>query len=93
MSGSSSNTAALNGALLRYEASALSLLSSRWSDDAGNETAYLHIFEVGDDGLMCCEARFDEDDLDGAYRELQRRYYQSEGAAFARGPAPRPLNR
>ncbi len=27
--------------------------------------------------------RFDEDDFDGAYRELDRRYYAGEGAAFA----------
>ena len=32
--------------------------------------------------------RFDEDDFDGAYRELDRRYYAGEGAAFAdRGAA------
>jgi class 3 adenylate cyclase/ketosteroid isomerase-like protein/tetratricopeptide (TPR) repeat protein len=61
----------------------LILYSSRWSDDAGNETGYLHVFEIGDDGLICCESRFDENDFDGAYRELDRRYYTGEGAEFA----------
>jgi class 3 adenylate cyclase/ketosteroid isomerase-like protein len=61
----------------------LSLHWSRWSDGAGNETAYLHVFEVGDDGRMICEGRFDEDDFEGAYRELEQRYYAGEGAAFA----------
>ncbi len=27
--------------------------------------------------------RFDEDDFEAAYRELERRYYAGEGAAFA----------
>ena len=29
------------------------------------------------------DGRFDEDDFEGAYRELERRYYAGEGAAFA----------
>ena len=61
----------------------LSLSSSRWSDDAGNETTHLHVFEIGEDGLIAYEGRFDEDDFVGAYRELDRRYYAGEGAAFA----------
>ena len=30
--------------------------------------------EIGDDGLQIYEGRFDEDDFEGAYRELERRY-------------------
>ncbi len=56
---------------------------SRWWDDAGNETTHLHVFEVGDDGRIIYDGRFDEDDFEGAYRELERRYYAGEGAAFA----------
>jgi hypothetical protein len=56
---------------------------SRWSDDAGNETNYLHVVEIGDDGRVTYDGRFDEDDFEGAYRELEGRYYASEGAAFA----------
>ena len=69
----------------------LALAWSRWSDDAGNETTYLHVFEIGDDGRIAYEGRFDEDDFEGAYRELDRRYYAGEGAAFAEaGDACRP---
>ena len=45
-----------------------------------------HIFtfaEIGDDGRITYDCRFDEDDFEGAYRELERRYYAGEGAAFA----------
>ncbi len=61
----------------------LSLHWSRWSDDAGNETAYLHLFEIDDAGLLSSESRFDEDDFNSAYRELTRRYCAGEGAAVA----------
>jgi ketosteroid isomerase-like protein len=56
---------------------------SRWSDGAGNETTYLHVVEIGDDGRITYDGRFDEDDLEGAYRELERRYHAGEGAASA----------
>jgi ketosteroid isomerase-like protein len=65
----------------------LALLRSRWSDDSGNETNYLHVFELDDDGLIVYAGRFDEDDFDGAYRELDRRHYAGEGAAFAEAGA------
>ncbi len=61
----------------------LVLVWSRSSDDAGNETSYLALFEVGDDGRIAFEGRFDGDDFEGAYRELERRYYAGEGAAYA----------
>ena len=38
---------------------------------------------LGDDGLIEYHGRFDGDDFEGAYRELDRRYYTGEGAAFA----------
>jgi hypothetical protein len=65
----------------------LGLHWSRWWDDAGNEAAHLHVFEIGDDGRVTYDGRFDEDDFEGAYCELDRRYYAGEGAAFAAGGA------
>ena len=59
----------------------------RWSNDAGFETTHLYVHEVGDDGRIAYEGRFDEDDFEGAYRELDRRYYSGEGAAFAEAGA------
>ena len=41
-------------------------------------------------GASSIEGRFDEDDFEGAYRELERRYYAGEGAAFAEAGASRP---
>ena len=61
----------------------LALFRSRWSDDGGNETTYLHVVEVGDGGRIVADARFDEDDFIGAFQELEERYYSGEGAAFA----------
>jgi hypothetical protein len=55
----------------------------RWSDAAGNETAHLYVHEVDERGRIEYEGRFDEDDFEGAYRELERRYYAGEGAACA----------
>ena len=65
----------------------LQLSWTRWSDDAGNETDYLHAFELGDDGRIVYAGRFDEDDFESAYRELDRRYYAGEGAAFTEAGA------
>jgi hypothetical protein len=62
----------------------LVLYSSQWSDDSGNETAHLHLLELDAAELIGCEARFDPDDFDGAYRELEERYYAGEGSAAAR---------
>jgi ketosteroid isomerase-like protein len=56
---------------------------SRWWDDSGNETAYFHVREVDDVGKFIYDGRFDEDDFDGAYRELDRRYRDGEGTAYA----------
>ncbi|WP_422749700.1 AAA family ATPase [Mycobacterium sp. WMMD1722] len=61
----------------------LLLAWSQWSDDAGNRTCHLHVQEVEDDGLITHEGRFDADDFETAYTELERRYYAGEGAAFA----------
>jgi ketosteroid isomerase-like protein len=61
----------------------LQLSWTRWSDDAGNEANYLHVFELGDNGRVAYAGRFDEEDFESAYRELERRYYAGEGAAFA----------
>ena len=63
----------------------LHLLWSSWSGDDGNESKTFYVTETDDNGLVCYEGRFDEDDFEGAYRELERRYYAGEGAAFAEG--------
>ena len=65
----------------------LQLAWTRSSDDAGNESIQLHLIEVGDDGRIAYEGRFDEDDFEGAYRELERRYYAGEGATYAEAGA------
>ena len=56
------------------------------SDDSGNETSDLIVLEVDVDGRIIYEGRFDQD-FDGAYRELEKRYYTGEGAAFAEAGA------
>ena len=61
----------------------LALAWGRWSDDAGNEMTYLAVFEVDDDGQVTYHGRFDGDNFDDAYRELEHRYYAGEGSAFA----------
>ena len=45
---------------------------------------YLHVHEIGDDGRIDYEGRFDEDDFEGAYRELERRYYARRGRGVRR---------
>ena len=65
----------------------LELHWSRWSDDAENEATYLHVCEIDDDGRISYDSRFEEDDFESAYRELDRRYYAGEGAAFAESGA------
>ena len=70
----------------------LQLSWSRWADDAGNETTNLRLIEVDDDGRIVYEGRFDEDDFEGAYRELERRYYAGEGSAYAESGVRRRPN-
>ena len=65
----------------------LQLAWTRSSDDAGNETSQLHVTEVDDEGRIAYEGRFDGDNFEGAYRELERRYYADEGAAHAESGA------
>ncbi len=69
--------------ILAVRGAKLNMSATLWSDDSGNETAYLHVQEIDDDGLLVYAARFDEDDFEGAYRELSKRYYSGEAAAFA----------
>ncbi|WP_183518654.1 nuclear transport factor 2 family protein [Mycolicibacterium sp. BK634] len=54
-----------------------------WSDDAGNESRYIGVYEVNADGLVCYHSRFDEDEFWPAYRDMETRYYMGEGAQFA----------
>ena len=77
------------GRTLAVRGERLALGWTRWSNAAGFETAYLVLHEVGDDGRIGYQARFDEDDFEGAYRELTRRYCAGEGAAFAEGARSR----
>ncbi|OBF37678.1 hypothetical protein A5724_10915 [Mycobacterium sp. ACS1612] len=56
---------------------------TRWSNGSGFETSYLVVHEGDEHGRFSYEGRFDDDDFQGAYRELERRYYAGEGAAFA----------
>jgi len=60
---------------------------TRWSNDAGYETSYVMVHEVDGTGQFSYEGRFDEDDFDGAYRELERRYYAGEGSEWAESGA------
>jgi hypothetical protein len=60
----------------------LHLVSSIASDTNGNKTSGLTVFEVKND-LITYHGRFDDDDFESAYRELERRYYMGEGAAFS----------
>jgi len=76
-----------DGHTLAVRGERLHLMRSRWSDDDGNQTTYLHVIEVGDYGRITCEGRFDDDDFEGAYRELENRYYAGEGAEFAEAGA------
>ena len=69
--------------LLAIRGQRLALWWSRWSDDAGNESAHLHVFDVDEDGRIVRDGRFDADDFEGAYQELERRHYADEGAPFA----------
>lgn len=70
------STTAVRGDLLQ-------LAHHRWSDDAGNQAAGYIVAEIAPDGKVIYDGRFDEDDFDTAYRELERRYLAAEGAAFA----------
>jgi hypothetical protein len=75
------------GHTLAVRGHTLQLARSRWSNEAGYETTYLHVTEIDGDGRISYYGRFGEDDFEGAYRELDRRYYGSEGAAFAEAGA------
>lgn len=61
----------------------LALCRNRWSDRSGNESRSLQLVETNHEGLTVYGCRFDEDDFENAYRELEARYYAGEGAAFA----------
>ncbi len=56
---------------------------TRWTDDDGNETRYVGVYELDADGLIIYHSRFDDEDFWAAYRDLEDRYYAGEGARFA----------
>ena len=62
------------GRMLAVRGERLALGWTRWSNESGFETAYLVLHEIGDDGRIGYQARFDEDDFEGAYRTLTQRY-------------------
>ncbi|OYN82102.1 AAA family ATPase [Mycolicibacterium sphagni] len=70
--------------LLAVRGDNLALYRTRWTDGSGNETAHLHLLELDEGGLIGWEARFGPDDFEGAYREMEERYYAGEGASAAR---------
>ena len=61
----------------------LILAASSWSDEAGNQSSFLLVIEIGEDDRIVRHVAFNEDDFDSAYSELESRYYAGEGAAFA----------
>jgi hypothetical protein len=75
--------AQFDGRTLAVRGDRLCLSWSRWRNNAGFETEYLIVHEVDDSGRFVYEGRFDEDDFEGAYRELTRRHYAGEGAGIA----------
>ena len=62
------------GRTLAVRGERLHLGWTRWSNEDGFETSYLIVHEVDEIGRFSYEGRFDEDDFEGAYRELARRY-------------------
>ena len=58
------------GRTLAVRGERLHLGWTRWSNESGFETCYLVVHEVDENGRIIYEGRFDEDDFEGAYREL-----------------------
>ena len=71
-----STTIAIRGDLL-------ALTRFRMSDPAGFVRETISVGELTSDGLLKAIVYFDLDDLDTAFDELDRRYAEGEGAAFA----------
>jgi hypothetical protein len=65
----------------------LALVEWRCRSHDGFEATYLNVHEVDEDARLVEQVRFDGDDFESAYRELEQRYYAGEGAAFAAGGA------
>jgi hypothetical protein len=65
----------------------LAMVEYRGRTQDGYEATYLSVNEVDGLGRLVEQVRFDESDFEGAYRELEQRYYASEGASFAAGGA------
>ena len=61
--------------VLAVRGSYLNLASHCWSDESGNQSSSLILAEIDGDDHIVYEARFDEDDFNGAFEELERRYY------------------
>ncbi len=74
----------LENRTLAVRGDTVALVSLRWWDDAGNETAALDLIEVSADGArMLYHGRFDTDDFAAAYAEMEKRYYAGEGREYA----------
>lgn len=65
----------------------VALVEYRGRTPGGYEATYLNVNEVDAAGQLVEQVRFDGDDFEGAYRELEQRHYTGEGAAFAAGGA------
>ena len=53
------------------------------SSPHGNQSTGFILSEIAPDGKAIYDGRFDEEDFDAVYRELEDRYYASEGAEYA----------
>jgi hypothetical protein len=72
---------------LAVRGESLALVEWRCRNPSGFEATYLNVHEFDAIGQVVVQVRFDGDDFEGAYRELEQRYYAGEGAAFAAGGA------
>jgi hypothetical protein len=75
----------IDAVTLAVRGESLALVEWRCRNPSGFEATYLNVHEFDDAGHLVEQVRFDEDDFEDAYRELERRYYAGEGAAFAAG--------
>jgi hypothetical protein len=77
----------IDAVTLAVRGESLALIEWRCRNPSGFEATYLNVHEFDDTGEVLEQVRFDGDDFEGAYRELEQRYYAGEGAAYAAGGA------
>ena len=62
----------------------LALVEWRCRTPSGFEATYLNVHAFDDAGQLAEQVRFDGDDFEGAYRELEQRYCAGEGESVAK---------